>query len=373
MAILFDQFSYRINRTTDGLYYDRWHGKVFPEISMPEKLYFLNRIISTLLTHSQLIIRADSIEEFIECVGFNAFKLLYERGELKILDNWWFPTFMYNDDIVFFMNMHEKQYQDKVCNRLKNRIGQEASSYVNGIFKNICNTTDSDMYDYWDHLSQDNMYEDFSFNNRIRALLEINSENILKITNENDTWSAVRLCLFERSLEWARQLKSDEILLEEEAKQYLIYKSNIQSESIIEKINLILRAKGIPNLSILYYNGVISMEDMIRVRDKVAFGKFVKWLEDNNYDVQELELALLNGRPKNSQIEKWFRWALVCGVPLTLSQGLQTIGGICLSFIEQLLPQFSGQKIPNIYFDSVLTNQFNAKKLNHKLQSKFGF
>lgn len=193
MAILFDQFSYRINRTTDGLYYDRWHGKVFPEISMPEKLYFLNRIISTLLTHSQLIIRADSIEEFIECVGFNAFKLLYERGELKILDNWWFPTFMYNDDIVFFMNMHEKQYQDKVCNRLKNRIGQEASSYVNGIFKNICNTTDSDMYDYWDHLSQDNMYEDFSFNNRIRALLEINSENILKITNENDTWSAVRL------------------------------------------------------------------------------------------------------------------------------------------------------------------------------------
>ncbi|WP_289198672.1 hypothetical protein [Bacteroides acidifaciens] len=161
--------------------------------------------------------------------------------------------------------------------------------------------------------------------------------------------------------------------MEEEAKQYLIYKSNIQSESIIEKINLILRAKEIPNLSILYYNGVISMEDIIRVRDKVAFGKFVKWLEDNNYDVQELELALLNGRPKNSQIEKWFRWALVCGVPLTLSQGLQTIGGICLSFIEQLLPQFSGQKIPNIYFDSVLTNQFNAKKLNHKLQSKFGF
>lgn len=154
MAVLFDQFSYRINRTTDGLYYDRWHGKVFPKISMPEKLYFLNSIISALLTHSQVIIRADSIEEFIECVGFNAFKLLYDRGDIKILDNWWFPAFMYNDDIVFFMNMHEQQYQDKVCKRLKESNTSEASSYVNGIFKNICNTTDSDMYDYWNHLAE---------------------------------------------------------------------------------------------------------------------------------------------------------------------------------------------------------------------------
>lgn len=33
MAVLFDAFSYRVNKTTDGLYYDRWHGNVFPEIS----------------------------------------------------------------------------------------------------------------------------------------------------------------------------------------------------------------------------------------------------------------------------------------------------------------------------------------------------
>lgn len=269
--------------------------------------------------------------------------------------------------------MHEEQYQDKVCNRLKNRVTTEASSYVNSIFKNICNPTESDVYDCWDYLAQDKMNEDFSSNKRIRALLEIHSENILKITNENDTWFAVRLCLFERSLEWSRQLKSDEILLEEEAKQYLIYKSNIQAESIVEKFNLVLQAKGIPNLSILYCNNIISMEDIIRIREKVTFGKFIRWLEDNNYDVKELELALLNGRVKDSQIEKWFRWAFVCSVPFSFPQGLQSIGGIGISLINQILPQFSGQKIPNIYFDRVLTNQFNAKRLNHKLQSKFGF
>lgn len=373
MAILYDQFSYRINSTTDGLYYDRWHGKVFPEISMPEKLFFLNSIISALLTHNQLIIRADSIEEFIDCVGFKAFKLLYDRGEIKILDSWWFPAFICNDDIVFFMNMHEKHYQDKVCTRLNIRCGAEASYYVKDIFKDICNSYDSDIYDFWDHLAQDNMYEDFTFNNRIRALLDIQSETTLKISKEGDTWAATRLCLFERSLEWAKQLKTDEILLEDEAKKYLLYKSNLHSESIIEKINVILRAKKIPNLSVLYYNGIISMEDILRVRDKVAFGKFINWLENNQYSVKELELALLDGKPQSNQIEKWIRWALVCGIPFMLPQGLETFGGIGLSFIEQLLPQFSGQQIPNLYFDKILTNQFNAKRLNHQLQSKFGF
>lgn len=374
MAVLFDAFSYRVNKTPDGFYYNRWHGHVFPEISIPEKLYFLDRIISALLTHNKLFIRTDSIEEMIECIGFDAFRMLYNRGELEILDNWWVPVFMHGGDTVFYMNMHEKQYQDKICSRLLERKGAEESRFTNTILKNVCNTSDSDTYDFWDNTSQENMYEDFSFNDRIRALLNIQSETITSISNEDDTWSAVRLCLFERSIEWSKQLKTDEILLEDEAKRYLLYKIDIQADSIIQYFKQVLYAKGIPNLSILYYNDVISMEDIIRVRDKVAFGKFTSWLKNHNYSVRELELALLNGRSSNSMIEKWLRWAVVCGSPLLLSAGtMQTLTGIGLSFMEQLLPQFSGQKIPVLYFDDVLSKQFNSSKMSRKLQSKFGF
>lgn len=374
MGVLFDAFSYRVNKTPDGFYYDRWHGHVFPEISMPEKLYFLDRIISALLTHDKLFIRTDSIEEMIECIGFDAFRMLYNRGELVILDNWWVPAFMYGGDTVLYMNMHEKQYQDKICSRLLERKGLEESRFTNSILKKVCNTSDSDTYDFWDNTSQENMYEDFSFNNRIRALLNIQSETIMSISNEDDSWSAVRLCLFERSLEWSRQLKTDEILFEEEAKRYLIYKSDIHNDSIIQYFDLILYSKGIPNLSILYYNDVISMKDIIRVRDNIAFGKFTSWLENHNYSVQELELALLNGRSNNNQIEKWFRWAVVSSASLFLPSGLiPTLSGIGLSFIEQLLPQFSGLKFPSLYFDCVLSKQFNAKSMNRQLQSKFGF
>lgn len=84
MGVLFDAFSYRVNKTPDGFYYDRWHGHVFPEISMPEKLYFLDRIISALLTHDKLFIRTDSIEEMIECIGLDLM-----RSECFIIEvNW---------------------------------------------------------------------------------------------------------------------------------------------------------------------------------------------------------------------------------------------------------------------------------------------
>lgn len=375
MAVLFDAFSYRVNKTPDGLYYDRWHGNVFPDFSMPEKLYFLDRIISALLTHNKLLIRTDSIEEIIECIGFDAFRMLYNRGELEILDNWWVPAFMYNKDTVFYTNMHMKQYQDKICSRVLERKGTEEAHFTNSILKKVCNTSTSDTYEFWDNTSKENMYEDFSFNDRIRALLNIQSETITSISNADDTWSAVRLCLFERSLEWSKQLKTDEILLEDEAKRYLLYKSDIQSCSTIQYFKWVLYAKGFPNLSILYNNNVISMKDIIRVRDKVAFGKFTSWLKSHNYNARELELALLDGRSSNSMIEKWLRWAVVCGSPLLLPADpeVQTLTGIGLSLIEQLLPQFSGKQIPVIYFDGVLSKQFNSSKMRRKMKSKFVF
>lgn len=375
MAVLFDLFSYRVKNSSDGLYFDRWHGNTFPEISMPEKLYFLSRIISVLLTHNKLFIRTDSVEELIECIGFDAFRMLYERGELVVLDNWWVPTFMINGNSCTYHNMHSTQYQDRVCSRLLQRKGLEESRFMNSVFKDVCNDSDSVTYDYWDNTSENDMYEDFSFNARIRALLQIQSDSIISISKEQDTWSAVRLCLFERSLEWAKQLKTDEIIFEDEAKRYLLYKSDIiDKDNINHFFEQVRYSRGIPNLSLLYYNNVISMKDIIRVRDNVAFGKFTSWLESHNYSVSDLQLALLDNHSNNRKIEKWFRWSIVSLVPSLLLSGMaSTLAGIGMSFIEQLLPQFSGQEIPSLFFDEILSKQFNAAKMSKKLQAKFGF
>ena len=45
MAVLFDSFSYRIKEVESGICYDRWHFGKYPELTMPEHLYYLNRVI----------------------------------------------------------------------------------------------------------------------------------------------------------------------------------------------------------------------------------------------------------------------------------------------------------------------------------------
>ena len=167
----------------------------------------------------------------------------------------------------------------------------------------------------------------------------------------------------------------DEIIFEDEAKRYLLYKSDIiDNDSINHFFEQVRYSRGIPNLSLLYYNNVISMKDIIRVRDNVAFGKFTSWLESHNYSVRDLQLALLDTHSNNRKIEKWFRWSIVSLVPSLLLSGMaSTLAGIGMSFIEQLLPQFSGQEIPSLFFDEILSKQFNAAKMSKKLQAKFGF
>ena len=361
MAVLFDSFSYRIKEVESGICYDRWHFGKYPELTMPEHLYYLNRVINCLLTHDKIIIRTDSLEEIIDVLGFEAFRLLYERQELVIIDNWWFPAFMIGNENLLFMNMHKSNYYDKVIERINNKYGFQASLFIKQVFEKVTSDSESEEYVYWDHIAQENMYEDFTINNQIRTYLNIESENILDI-NEKDTWSAVRLCLFERSIVWGSYLQTDEIILEDEAKYYFMQKNNlIPEQTLNDRMNKYLFARNIPNLSLLYYNKIIDIKKIIQVRDH-AFGGFYRdWLQSNNYNINELERILLGGN-SSSQAEKWFRWGLVSVTGLILP----AVGGLAASLLNEKIPSFS-QKIPNIFFDHVLSQVFNTRKNRNAL------
>lgn len=360
MAVLFDSFSYRIKGMEGGVCYDRWHIKKYPELTMPEHLYYLNRIINCLLTHDKIIIRTDSLEELIDVLGIDAFRLLYERQELIVLDNWWFPAFMLGNYSLFFMNMHETNYYDKVIIRIRNKYGDKAASFIKIVFEEI-HSKDSDEYLFWDNIAQENMYEDFVKNQELRAFLHIESEDIYNIS-DMDTLSAVRLCLFERSLVWAGNLEVDEIILEDEAKYYLERKNNMHSEdSLNDKMNQFLYARHIPNLSLLYYNKIIDIKKIIQVRDHVFGGLYRDWLKSNEYSRHELERVLLGGN-QTAQAEKWLRWGFVSLVGLYLPAAI----GLGISLLNEKIPSFS-QKIPDIFFDQVLSRTFNTRKYKNNL------
>ena len=357
MAILFDSFSYRIKGVEFGICYDRWHSGGYPEFTLPERLFYLNRIINCLLTHDKIIIRTDSLEEFIDILGFDAFRLLHERQEIVILDNWWFPSFMIGNNSLLFMNMHQSNYYDRVIQRINTKYGSQASLFIKKVLENISSLTSSDEYKYWDNIAQDYMYEDFLTNNRIRAFLEIESENLFNIS-EKETWSVVRLCLFERSLVWANYLKTDEIILEDEAKFYLMQKNNtIPEQSLNDEMNKFLFARNIPNLSLLYYNKIIDIKKIIQVRDNVFVVLYRDWLQTNNYNLKELERVLL-GSSLTPQTEKWLRWGLVTITGLVFPVAT----GLAISLLNEIIPSFQNKNIPNIFFDQVLSKAFNTRK-----------
>lgn len=103
------------------------------------------------------------------------------------------------------------------------------------------------------------------------------------------------------------------------------------------------------------------IKKIIQVRDH-AFGGFYRdWLQSNNYNINELERILLGGN-SSSQAEKWFRWGLVSVTGLILP----AVGGLAVSLLNEKIPSFS-QKIPNIFFDHVLSQVFNTRKNRNAL------
>ncbi len=196
-----------------------------------------------------------------------------------------------------------------------------------------------------------------TFNNKVllRAYLNIESGGIDSIT-EIDTFSAVRLCLFERSLIWAKELFTDELILEDEAKSYLMYKSNLFLDSSLnDKMNQFLFSRDIPNLSLLYYNKIIDIDKIVQVRDSIDGIKFRNWIRSNEYDPNKLEKVLL-GSKSTPQAEKWCRWGIATAVGAFLP-GV----GLILSGLNEIIPSFN-QQIPDIYFDRVLSRIFNNRK-----------
>ena len=106
---------------------------------------------------------------------------------------------------------------------------------------------------------------------------------------------------------------------------------------------------------------LIDIKKIIQVRDH-AFGGFYRdWLQSNNYNINELERILLGGN-SSSQAEKWFRWGLVSVTGLILP----AVGGLAVSLLNEKIPSFS-QKIPNIFFDHVLSQVFNTRKNRNAL------
>ena len=107
----------------------------------------------------------------------------------------------------------------------------------------------------------------------------------------------------------------------------------------------ILSNKGVPRLGYLYSKGIVSLPDILKMRDNIDGILFRKWYASTDYDTQTVLKVLLNKVQGNLQsvAARHIRWLYpkIIGI-------LNPIAGITSSYVES----FVVDKILKPIFDS---------------------
>lgn len=359
MSILFENFSFRCKETSGGIYYDRWADDSLTRFKMQDKLYFLDKILNTILLHETIYLRLDSLEEFIEILGLDQTIKLLDRKILQVIDYWYFPAFMIvGDNTLSFMNMELSNMHPRILKRLSHSYSHTKLSYISNYLKDGI-MHDDISYSYWDSLARNEIYDDMQ-NDLLRAHLKLTSPNPHDVTEE-DSFCITRLFLMERSFEWARNLKTDVVLLEDRAKYWLSLKAGRTIDrTTIGDINKILSAKKIWNLSLLYYNGVINIDDILDVRENVNGIKFREWIASKDYSADELEKILMSHKIADPQKE-WLKWGVLSAIG-----AINTVAGIAVSLVDQIKGSYKEWN-PELFFDVTLSKKFSGRKIDNAL------
>lgn len=362
MSLLFESFGFRQKYVQDGFYYDRWADGKLPDFVMVDRLYFLDQFLNSLLLHDKIYIRIDSLEELIDILGIDAVTKLIDDEILFIIDYWLAPWFMISaDDSLMFMNMQVSDTHPKIIKRLKEKYTKSKSSYYEAIFENKL-LNDNNEYSYWDWEAKNEMDLDFQ-NDLLRSHFNIQSNSAVNVTSE-ESFAVLKLFLMERSLEWARNLKTNVVVLEERAKYWLSLKAGHDlNREVIGNINKILSAKKIWNLSILYYNKVITIDDILKVRNDINGVKFREWILLNEYNPEELEKILMSHKGEDP-IKKWLKWGIISLIGIVSAPV-----GLAASFANEIKGSYKDWT-PDIYFDKTLSNKFSGKKVESRLLKK---
>ena len=347
MSVLFDNFSYRLRITEDGIFRNRWSDNSFQNFTNAERLYYINNIINSILLHDIIYIRIDSLEEFIELMGIDNTNKLISSGILKILDGWFEPGFLVcGNNSNMFMNIQRPtdDVVNRIIYRLKNKFQSSQCSFIYHILKNeLLSFEEPSFIDYQAKCVMENDLE----NENIRALLKITSPNACTISN-NEILSVTRLYIFNRNIEWSRYINTDELFLESGAKNILLCKADSNPrETVLGGFDEIWNAKSMPNLSYLYIQNLKSIDDIIELRNDINGIKFRQWIKSTDYNIIEIRKKLMEKIPDNL-LSNFLRFCFVEGLGIFCGPW-----GIAASIVDFLQSQYHNWS-PQIYLDSIL-------------------
>lgn len=191
--------------------------------------------------------------------------------------------------------------------------------------------------------------------------------------NPNDIYKILRLLHINKGLAYASILGLDTVLIDSEIRPILNDKIApiLLKNSSYDCVNIfqnILSTKGLPDLGYIYDEGIISINDILALRQNIDGIIFRKWYESIDYNQHEAFKILLNKirKPLQSIAIKHVRWIYPKIIGL-----VNPIAGFATSYVESfVIDKFLKGWHPSFFLDNRLKAEID-NKIEHYEQHKF--
>lgn len=358
----------------------------------------ISDFLNALLTNDKICINIDSFLRLIPLLGFNDTQKLLLRGIFEIINDGsydpiiiaedrGFSKFSYVCSLETALFSEQSQSSQELESQLNRNFGSrdckihlkkyEINSLQLLIEKNTLNLKSN--------ASQEQISNELKYdlgNQSLVSQLQLNTCTLEQISRE-DIYHVLRLAQLNRGLVYASKINADNLIVESAVRPVLNAKfSPITRQTIssgtIELFKEITDIKGIPDLGKLYISRIISIDDILDLRENFNGRLFRHWINSSDYSEERtLQYVLSKSKPTlRNSIIKWFRWTYpnVIGV-------IEPVTGIAASLVDSLLVEKVLQGWhPTMFLDDKLRakidnrlEEFQRNELRKRVRKNFPY
>jgi len=297
-------------------------GFDFPESKEDKRRKGISQVVQSLLVHDKLCIARNDLLTIISYFGTEDTISLIQNGVLEIFDDNGFSIALLEtkEDGMWEYSPLYREIKDYDANDnstfLEKRLLTNSKISKSQVDKILLCLTKHEVNFSFEDASQ-NISNELSYdlgNENIAKSLQLFSKNKKEISPA-DTLKILRLSHVNKNLVYSEQLRAESILMEGGAKNILYKKvaPALRNKIGTDTVNIfdeVLKKKGLPDIGILYCKGIISMGEILEIRENFEGTLFRKWFHSIDYQEDKFLQILLNKSKYSVRnlISKNIRW-----------------------------------------------------------------
>ena len=337
-------------------------------------------IFYLLLLYDTLVIDLLSVPYFVDFFGFKDFIYLLNHDCIKVIFDSGFQSVLAPNESLYeaiFIHVVQKDKSFDNIKILNNKLKNIIKS--NEYLKPTLYLVEKNSLRLQSENISTKIHSEIDYdllNQNITKSFNISAQNKISIP-PSDAYKVLRLLHLNKFLVYASEFNCNDLMVDGIAHHYLnlktspILKSQTGNDDVFA-LNSVLAERKIPDLSILYKEKVISIEDFFEIRNNWHGSAFRIWWNSKDYNLDDLR-SELSKKLKKSKISSLVKW-----LSLNLIGLVQPIVGTAISFGESfLLKRFLSGWNPKLFLDDYLKERIDKKikdfetKRNNELAERY--